>query len=445
VPATMAKVRTLLMALVLLVLAAAPAFAAAKIERVVSTSGIEAWLIEDHTNPIISMRFAFRGGSALDPAGKEGLANMAAALLDEGAGELDSKAFSATLEDLSIGLDFQAGVDTFGGNLKTLVDNKDTAFRLLRLAMTEPRFDAEPVERVRSQILVGIRQSAEDPDTLASRTLYKTVFAGHAYGRPTDGTEVSVNAITVADLKSFVAGRLARENLYIGVVGDITPAALAKELDAVFGKLPPKAKPWMLARVEPAGAGRTIVVEKAVPQSAIVFAEKGVMRADPDFYAAFVMNHILGSGGFTSRLYDAIREKRGLAYEVHSGLQPFDFAALITGGAGTANARVADTLQLLRQEWAKMAEKGVTQKELDDAKTFLTGSYPLRFLSSDRIASMLVGLQVENLGIDYPDHRNGLIEKVTLDDVNRLARKLLDPKRLTVVVVGKPEGVTSSP
>ncbi|MBI2586843.1 MAG: insulinase family protein [Rhodospirillales bacterium] len=440
----MAKLRTLQLALVLLV-AAAPTFAAAKIEHVVSPSGIEAWLIEDHTNPIISMRFAFRGGSALDPAGKEGLANMAAALLDEGAGELDSKAFSATLEDLSIGLDFQDGVDIFGGNLKTLVENKDTAFRLLRLALTEPRFDAEPVERVRSQILVGIRQSAEDPDTLASRTLLKTVFAGHPYGRLSEGTEESVNAITVADLKSFVAGRLARENLFIGVVGDITPAALAKELDAVFGKLPAKAKPWQLARVEPSGAGRTIVIEKAVPQSAIVFAEKGVMRADPDFYAAFVMNHILGGGGFTSRLYDVIREKRGLAYEVHSGLQPFDYAALIAGGAGTANVRVADTLQLLRQEWAKMAEKGVTQKELDDAKTFLTGSYPLRFLSSDRIASMLVGLQVENLGIDYPERRNGLIEKVTLDDVNRLAKKLLDPKRLTVVVVGKPEGVTSSP
>lgn len=441
----MAKVRTLLLALVLLVVAAAPAFAAAKIVRVVSASGIEAWLIEDHTNPIISVRFAFRGGSALDPAGKEGLANLVAALLDEGAGELDSKAFSAALEDLSIGLDFQDGVDTFGGNLKTLVENKDTAFRLLRLALTEPRFDAEPVARVKSQILVGIRQSAEDPGKLASRTLLKTVFAGHAYGRPAEGTEDSVNAITVAELKSFVAERLARDNLFIGVIGDITPAALAEEIEAVFGKLPAKAQPWQLAAVEPVGAGRTIVIEKAVPQSTIVFAEKGVMRADPDFYAAFVMNHILGSGGFTSRLYDAIREQRGLAYEVHSGLQPFDFAALIAGGAGTANARVADTLQLLRQEWAKMAEKGVAQQELDDAKTFITGSYPLRFLSSDRIAAMLVGLQVENLGIDYPERRNGLIEKVTLDDVNRVARKLLDPKRLTVVVVGKPEGVTSSP
>jgi zinc protease len=440
----MARIRFLLLALMLLA-QAAPAFAAAKIQRVVSASGVEAWLIEDHTNPIISVRFAFRGGSALDPDGKEGLANMTAALLDEGAGDLDSKAFNAQLEDLSIGLDFQDGVDTFGGNLKTLVENKDTAFRLLRLALTEPRFDAEPVARIRSQILVGIRESAENPNVLASRTLLATMFPGHPYGRPADGTEESVNAITVADLKAFVASRLARDNLYIGVVGDITPAELAKEIDAVFGKLPAKVRPWKLAHVDPVGAGRTVVVEKAVPQSVIVFADKGVMRADPDFYAAYVMNHILGSGGFTSRLYDVIRENRGLAYDVHSGLQPYEHAALIAGSAGTANARVAETLQLLRQEWGKMGEKGVTQTELDDAKTFITGSYPLRFLSADRIASMLVGLQVDNLGIDYPERRNGLIEKVTLADVNRVARKLLDPKRLTVVVVGKPEGVTSSP
>jgi len=439
-----ARIRMIVMALALLV-AAAPASAAAKIERVVSPAGIEAWLIEDHSNPIISMRFAFRGGSALDPVGKDGLANMAAALLDEGAGELDRKAFSATLEDLSIGLDFQAGADAVGGSLKTLVENKDAAFRLLRLAMTEPRFDAEPVARVRSQILVGIRESAEDPDALASQTLFKTVFAGHGYGRPTDGTEATVAAISVADLKAFVAGRLARDNLYIGVVGDITPAALAKEIEAAFGKLPAKAKPWQLAPIEPAAAGRTIVIDKPVPQSAIVFAEKGLMRNDPDFYAAYVMNHILGGGGFTSRLYDVIREQRGLAYDVRSGLQPFDYAALITGSAGTANARVAETLQLLRREWTKMAENGVTQKEFDDAKTYLTGSYPLRFMSSDRIAWMLVGLQVEKLGIDYPERRNGLIEKVTLAEVNQLARKLLNPTRLTVVVVGRPKGVTSSP
>jgi zinc protease len=419
--------------------------AAQKIQRVTSPSGIEAWLIEDHTNPIITMRFSFRGGSALNPKGKEGLANMVASLLDEGAGPYDSTAFSREAEDNSISVSFEDDADNFSGKLKTLVENRELAFRLLTLALTEPRFDAEPVERVRNQIQVSIRQSLEDPDSVASRALFEALFPDHPYGRPPNGTLESVAAITVADLKSFVADRLARDNLVIGVVGDIAPKALAKILDSVFGKLPAKAMPWTVPDGEPRDAGRTIVIEKAVPQSAIVFAGKGVMRNDPDFYAAYVMNHILGGSGFTSRLYDVIREKRGLAYDIHSGLRPYDRAALITGSAGTANARVAETLDLLREEWRKMAENGVSEAELADAKTYITGSYPLRFTSSDRLAAMLVGLQLEKLGIDYPERRNALIEKVTQADVNRLAKKLLKADRLSVVVVGKPQGVTSSP
>ena len=427
------------------VVLAPPAHAAQKIQRVTSASGIEAWLIEDHTNPIITMRFAFRGGSALDPKGKEGLANMAAELLDEGAGPYDSNAFNRESEDNSITVDFEEDADNFIGKLKTLVEHKELAFRLLRLALTEPRFDAEPVERVRNQNQVSIRQSLEDPDTVANRALFEALFLDHPYGRPPSGTQESVAAITVRDLKGFVADRLARDNLVIGVVGDISPKALAETVESVFGELPAKAKPWTVPDAEPRDAGRTIVIEKAVPQSAIVFAGKGVMRNDPDFYAAYVMNHILGGSGFTSRLYDVIREKRGLAYDIHSGLRPFDHAALITGSAGTANARVAETLELLREEWRKMAEKGVSESELSDAKTYITGSYPLRFTSSDRIAAMLIGVQLDKLGIDYPNRRNAFIEKVTLADINRLAKKILKADRLNVVVVGKPTGVASSP
>ncbi len=436
-----------LVSLLLLALATAtaPASAATKIERVVSPSGIVAWLIEDHSNPIITVRFAFRGSSGLDPVGKEGIANMTAALLNEGAGDLDSKAVNALLEDLSISLDFQAGVDNFGGKLKTLVENKDTAFRLLTDSLTKPRFDPEPVERTRSQIVVDLRQAAEDPDTVATRALFKSMFDSHPYSRPTNGYEKTVAAITVADMREFVAERLARDNLVIGAVGDITREELAKEIEGAFGKLPAKAKPWKIPEITPSLDGRTTVIDKAVPQSAIVFADKGLKRDDPDFYAAYVMNHIFGSGGFTSRLYEEIREKHGLVYDVHTGLAAYDYTGLLTGSAGTANARVAETLRLLRAEWTEMSGGNVTAQELDDAKTYLTGSYPLRFTSSDRIAAMMVGLQLDNLGIDYPERRNGLIEKVTLDDVNRLARKLLDAKRLSVVVVGRPKGVTSTP
>jgi len=422
----------------------APAARAVTVERVVSAGGVEAWLVRDHLNPIISVRFAFRGGAALDPAGKDGLANMVSALLDEGAGDLDSKAFQGTLEDLAITLRFEAGLDSFGGRLKTLVRDKNTAFGLLKLALSRPRFDPQPVERIRSQILSGLRQDLEEPNAIAGKTMFATVFPGHPYGRPVRGAIDSVKAITAADLRGFVARRLARDNLVIGVVGDITSEALKPVLDDVFGALPAKAAPWGLPEVTPAGKGRTIVIDKAVPQSAIVFAGPGLKRAHPDFYIAYVMNHVLGGGGFTSRLYDTIREKRGLAYSVSSGLHPMEHSALMVGGAGTANGRVSETIRVLRGEWRRMAEDGLTAAELADAKTYLTGSYPLRFTSSGRIAAMLVGIQMDRLGIDYMDRRNALIEAVTLADVNRLAGKLLQADQLTFVVVGRPDGVETT-
>ncbi|MBL4691618.1 MAG: insulinase family protein [Rhodospirillales bacterium] len=438
--------RSLLVAFVLGagILSAAPA-KAISIERVVTPGGIEAWLVRDHTNPIISMRFTFRGGAGLDPAERTGLANMAAALLDEGAGDLGSTAFQKKLEDLVITLRFSAGRDSFSGRLVTLVENRDTAFNLLSLALNKPRFDVEPVERIRSQILAGIRQDTEEPGAIAGKTLFKTLFPSHPYGRSTEGLIDHVGAITRADLKAFTNKRLAKDNLTIGVVGDIRPEALAALLDSTFGGLPDKAGPWALPDVKPQGAGRTIVVKKSVPQSSIVFAEQGLKRNHPDFYAAYVMNYVFGGGGFTSRLYSTIREQRGLVYSVYTGLHPLDRAGLIFGAAGTANANVGETLSLLRREWKRMADDGLTEKELADAKTYLTGSYPLRFTSSGSVAAMLVGIQRENLGIDYMDRRNSLIEAVTLADVNRAAKTLLSADNLTVVVVGMPKGVENTP
>ena len=441
----MKKIHILAAAALLLAvfLPSAPA-GAVTIERVVSKGGVMAWLVRDHSNPIISMRFAFRGGAALDADGRVGLANMAASLLDEGAGDLDSQAFQKQLEDLVITLRFRAGRDQLTGRLVTLTENRDTAFTMLSQALTKPRFDAEPVERIRAQLLAKIRQDTEQPGAIAGQTLFKTLFPSHPYGRPTDGIKDDVAAISQADLQTFTAERLAKDNLIIGVVGDIKADTLAALLDTTFGGLPAKAKPWALDDVTPQGGGQTIVIKKSVPQSSIVFAEQGLKRNDPDFYAAYVMNYVFGGGGFTSRLYNTIREKRGLAYSVYSGLHPLDRAGLIFGSAGTANANVGETLSLLRQEWTRMAKDGMSESELADAKTYLTGSYPLRFTSSGSIARMLVGIQRDNLGIEYMDRRNGLINAVSLADVNRAAKNLLQADNLTVVVVGDPKGVSSS-
>jgi len=413
--------------------------------RVVSPGGIEAWLVRDHINPIINMRIAFRGGAALDPVGKAGLAHMVSTLLDEGAGDMDSQSFQRRLEDLSVELRFNAGRDTFTGRLKTLSENKDQAFELFKAALIKPRFDAGPVERMRSQILAGLRRDSEDPDTVAGQTLAQALFPNHPYGRPVEGTQESIATITTDDLREFTRQRMARDNLLIAVVGDIDGEELGRRLDEVFADLPAVSKPANVEEVQPQSNGRIKVVPMAIPQSAIAFAQKGLKRDNPDFYAGYVLNHILGGGGFTSRLYEEIREKRGLAYSIGSYLYPLRHAGLIQGYGGTANARVGETLKVLKNQWRNMAESGVSATELLDAKTYLVGSYPLRFTSTGGIASILVSMQLENLGIDYLDRRNKMVEGVTLEAVNKLAKSLLDPANLVVVVVGTPDGVISTP
>lgn len=435
--------RSAFAALFLLLAAASPA-AAIEVQRVVSPGGIEAWLVEDHSNPIISLDMAFRGGAALDPVGKEGLANLVSGLIDEGAGDLDSQAFQERLQDLSIGLSFSTGLDTFTGDLKTLTENRDTAFELLRLALNEARFDEEPITRIRSQILAGLARGSENPKVIVRRTINKVLFPEHAYGRPVSGTTESVTGLTVEDLRRFTAERFARDVLVIGVVGDITAQELAALLDETFLGLPATAAPVDLADTTPNDEGGVIVVEKDVPQSVVVFGHEGIKRADPDYYTAYVVNYILGGGGFSARLYKEIREKRGLAYSVYAYLNPLDHAALIMGGVATQNERVSESLDLIRAEWRRMAEDGPSAEELRNAKTYLTGSFPLRFSSSGRISGMLIGMQLSRLGIDYLDRRNGFIEAVTLDDARRVAKRLYDADKLTVVVVGRPEGITAT-
>lgn len=415
--------------------------AAVKVERVTSPGGIEAWLVQDHSNPIIALELVFTVGAALDPGNKLGLAEMASSLLDEGAGDMDSQAFQQKLEDLSIGLSFGASFDGFGGSLKTLTKTRDTAFNLLRLALTEPRFDGEPVERIRVQTLTVIARNEKNPNRIAGRQWWKTLFPDHPYGRPRDGTKESVKKIDRQDLKDFVKTRLARSNMYIAVVGDITPEQLGPLLDKTFGALPKEPAPAEVRNVDPALTGAITVVRRPMPQSVVIFGQKGIRRDDPDWYTAYVMNHILGGGSFTSRLMDEVREKRGLAYSISSWLNPLDHAAILGGQVGTQNSRVGKSIELIRQEWARMRDEGVTEDELRDAKQYLTGSFPLRLDSTDGIARVLVAMQKHKLGIDYLDERNGYIEAITRADVKRVAGKVLTPEKLTFIVVGQPENL----
>jgi zinc protease len=421
-------------------LAAAPSVQAndMKIERVTSPGGIEAWLVESHVNPLIAIRFAFRGGAAQDDPGKEGLSYFVSAMMDEGAGDLDALAFQEKQQELAMRMEFDAGRDVMLGNLQTLTENKDQVFDLVRLALAEPRFDEDAIARVRAQILAGLKFDEHDPETVASLAWDRIAFQGHPYSRPIKGTPPSIASITRDDLKSYVRRVFARDKILISVVGDIDPEGLGKALDRMFGALPAKADLAPVADAAPPLGPAQEIIEMDVPQSVAQFGHRGIPRKDSDFIAAYILNYIIGGGGFASRLMEEVREKRGLAYSVYSNLYPYQHGAVFVGSVATKNEAVGQSLEVIERELKRLAEQGPTAEELANAKSYLTGAYALRFESSSSIANQLLAIQIEDLGIDYVNRRNRLIEAVTLDDIKRVAKRLIEADRLITTIVGKP-------
>ena len=422
-----------------LLLAAAPAGAATKVQAVTSPGGIAAWLVEDHSVPVVTFDVDFRGGAALDPADKAGLASLAADLLDEGAGTLDSQAFQGKLEDLAASLDFGVGEDDMDASLRSITANLAPSLELLHLALTAPRFDETSLARVKGQLLDELAREQRRPQHVAGRLWLENAFGDHPYARPRQGTPETIARIGAEDLRALVKRRFAKDDMIIGVVGDITPETLEALLDRSFGDLPAHAAPDDVPETAVRAKAPLLLARMAIPQSVVTFGQPGIKRDDPDWYAAYVDNHILGGGGFSSRLTDEVRVKRGLAYSVYSALDPYRQAGLILGGVATENSRVAQSIDIIRAEWRRMREAGPTPQELQDAKTYLTGSFALGFDSTAHIASLLVAVQRDGLGIDYLDRRNALIDAVTLEDAKRVAHRLFDPDQLSFVVVGAPE------
>jgi zinc protease len=419
--------------------------AATAIERVVSPSGIEAWLVREPATPLIALDFAFRGGADEDPPEKSGVANMAADLLDEGAGPLDGNAFHEALERHAIEMNFTAGRDVLRGSLRTLAEHRELAADLLRLALSGPRFADEAVERTRVQILARIRRAGTNPQEIARLRWWDAAFPGHPYGRQIRGTLDSVAQISPEDLHSYARRVLARGNLKIGVVGDIEPAALGRMLDEIFGALPQTADLRPIAAASPQGLGRLIRVDLNVPQTVIQFGGPGLLRKDPDFIAGALVNHVLSGGSLVSRLYREVREKRGLAYSVSTGLYPFDYAGVFSGATATRADRAEETLAVVSGEIARLASDGPTPEELAKAKSYLKGAYALTFDSSSKIAGQLVQLQLDDLGLDYIERRKDIIDAVTIEEAKRVARRILAGP-LLFAVVGRPvEAVAASP
>lgn len=430
-------------AAVAVVALALPAAAEVKIRDVVSPKGITAWLVEDHSIPFTALELRFRGGTSLDAPDKRGAVNLMTGLLEEGAGDLDARAYARALESLAASFSFDSGADSVSISARFLTENRDRVMDLLRDTLHAPRFDVDAVERVRGQVLSGLRSDAKDPNDIAGQTFRAMTYGDHPYGSDGKGTIDSVSALTRDDLVQAHKAVFARDRLYVAAVGDITPEALGALLDDLLADLPETGAP-LPGKADVTIDGGLTVVPFETPQSVAIFGQPGIDRHDPDFFAAYVLNTILGGGGFESRLMSEVREKRGLTYGVYSYLVPRDLASVYMGSVASANGRIGEAVQVIRDEWARMARDGVTAEELDRAKTYLTGAYPLRFDGNGRIASILVGMQMDDLPIDYVATRNDKVNAVTLTDANRVAAELLKPDQLHFVVVGRPDGLDST-
>ncbi|MCW3780484.1 M16 family metallopeptidase [Defluviimonas salinarum] len=432
----------LLAAAFVALLAALPA-SAVEIKEITSPGGIRAWLVEEHSIPFTALEIRFRGGSSLDLPEKRGATLLMMATLEEGAGDLDSQGFAEAREALAAGFEFDANDDSVSVSVRMLSENRDAAVALLKTALTAPRFDQDAIDRVRAQVVSIIQSDEKDPNTIAWREFDQQAFGAHPYASSRNGTLLSVAALTRDDLIAAKANVMARDRLYVSAVGDITEAELGALLDDLLGDLPETGAP-LPPKAELGLKGGVTVIDFASPQSVVAFGHEGIERHDPDFFAAYVLNQVIGGHGFGARLMEEVREKRGLTYGISTDLVPMDLGWTWKGGFASANEKVSEAIGVVRDEWARIAAEGVSDEELEAAKTYLTGAYPLRFDGNGRIAGILVGMQMDDLPTTYLRDRNSYIEAVTSDDIKRVARRLMKPDALRFVVVGQPAGLEPS-
>lgn len=408
---------------------------AVDVKVVAGAKGGEVWFVEDHTVPIIAMSAAIPAGSAYDPHGKDGLSAMAAALMDEGAGKMTADAFQSALGDKAIQLSVSPGRDYAVIRLVTLADNAKEAFRLLGLAITHPRFDPDAINRIRAQMIESIKQGDQDPATVAAKEFNRRFFGNHPYAHPVGGSAETLATINQADLRAFARAHWVRGGMKVSVSGDVDEATLKTLLSAAFDAIP-ASRPAAIPALARSGAPGVKAMPLPVPQPSIAFGLPGILRSDKDFIPAYVANYILGGGGFSSRLMNEVREKRGLTYGISTDLSTYSKAGMFSGRVATKKESVTQTIEVIRQVMKRFAEQGATPAELADAKTYLTGSFPLAFASNTGIAAQLNSFQRVGLPRDYITKRNALIEAVTQADIRRVAKRLFDPAKLTIVVGG---------
>ena len=431
----MTVLKALMISLILLTFCSK--LSATVITEVKVLDGNKAWLVEEHSIPFVTLEIRFKGGATLDRVGKRGSVYFMSALLNEGADDLDASAFAMEMERLAVELDINVYQDSLSISFKFLTENKSASIDLLKKALTKPRFEQEPFERVRDQILSILKSNAKDPRKIASKVFFENVFGSHPYGSMKDGNLESILSLSREDILNAYEDTFNRNQIFISAVGDIKPNELRDLVNEVIEKIPAHSNKVIDQATYKFPEGNT-VIDFDTPQSVTIFGHDGIKRTDKDFFSAYVLTHILGGSGFGSRLMTELREKNGLTYGVSAYLASWEKADLILGQFASSNNTVMEAIGIVRKEWAALADRGVTADELQDAKTFLTGAYPLRFDGNSRIARILVGMQTQGLPMDYIHTRNAKVNAVTMEDIRRVSARILKEENLYFVIVGRP-------
>lgn len=412
----------------------------ATIQQFVTPKGISVWLVEEPSIPILSLRMAWEQGSATDPDGLEGLTNAMTYHMNEGAGDLDAQAFFKRMEELNMSFSCSAGSDNTYCNASMLTDNADASFEMIALAYGAPRFDEGPFERFLREQAVSLETRETNAGYLAGRATDNALYPDHPYAREVSAE--SLAALSPDGMRARKDAIMVREGMLVTAVGAVSPSELARLVDMAVEGLPEAGASQSIDDVSLAApAADPIQVDLPQPQSLVRFTGPAMTREDPDFYTAVVVNYTFGGGGFESRLMKDLRVAKGLTYGIYTGVNAHKHIQTWSGSGQTKNESAGEFIDSIRQQMSLMAREGMSAQELEDAKAYLTGSYPLGFDSNSKIAANMMGVRLDGLPVDFFDKRNAMVAAVTLEDVNRVAGEYLDPDNFTFVVVGQPEGI----
>ncbi|MBF0470931.1 MAG: insulinase family protein [Gammaproteobacteria bacterium] len=415
--------------------------AAPQIEQWQSEGGAAIYFVAAPELPMVDIEISFAAGSGYD-GDLPGLANFTASMVEEGAGTLDADAIAEGFDRLGAGFSASADRDRISLSLRTLTQPQllQQALQLYRLLLTEPTFPASAVERVREQILVSLTAAEQSPASIASRRFYAALYADHPYAHPVSGDKKRVAAITAKEMQQFYQRYFVQKNATVAVVGALSRSEVEEIVRELLSPLPPGEAASPLPEVIAPEQGARIEIAYPSSQTHILWGQPGYRRGDPDKFALYVGNHILGGSGLTSRISEEVREKRGLSYSAYSYFVPYRQPGPFTLGLQTKNAQREEALSVLQQTLTRFIEKGPEEKELVAAKRNITGSFPLNIDSNSDLLAYLSVIGFYQLPLDYLDTFPQRVEAVTVEDIRRVFRKRIDPRKMVTVLVGAGSG-----